>query len=66
VALQNVNWGRSVSLRGVITEIVLERVDHHAELRAGRMMPPWFSPWAIIVLAAFGLVVVGILLRSCD
>jgi hypothetical protein len=59
--------GRSVSLRVVIAEIVLERLNHHAELRVGRrMMPPWFSPWAIIVLAAFGLVVVGILLRSCD
>jgi hypothetical protein len=65
VALQN--RGRSVSLRVVIAEIVLERLNHHAELRVGRrMMPPWFSPWAIIVLAAFGLVVVGILLRSCD
>jgi hypothetical protein len=55
-----------VGLRVVIAEVVLERLDHHAELRVGRrMMPPWFSPW-IVVLTAFGLVVVGILLRSCD
>jgi hypothetical protein len=65
--LQNVNRGRSVSLRVVIAEIVLERLDHHAELRVGRrMMPSWLSPGALIVLAAFGVVVVGILLRSCD
>jgi hypothetical protein len=66
VALRSVTRGRSVGLRVVIAEVVLERLDHHAELRVGRrMMPPWFSPW-IVVLTAFGLVVVGILLRSCD
>jgi hypothetical protein len=49
-----------------VAEIVLERLNHHAERTGRRMMPPWFSPWTIIVLAAFGLVVVGILLRRCN
>jgi hypothetical protein len=67
MALRTVDRGGSVSLHVVIAEVVLERVDDHAQLRVGRrMMPSWFSPWAIIVLTAFGLVVVGILLRSCD